>query len=123
MVDCCVRRDGLLCRVVQGRRCFLVGCDDGPPKYPTPQQGLWYLLVIVFVCWVLSWIGRGLTCWFTTVFWSAKCFLYDCLLVWLEVGTGIGSVGVVFPPGSFVCYFVCFLVGLVVVFQVSLLLD
>ena len=60
-------------------------------------------------------------------YWVLVCeviaFLYDCLLVWLEVATGVGSVGVDFSAGSSVGYFVYLLVGLVVVFQVSLLLD
>ena len=54
---------------------------------------------------------------------SVSLFIYyDCLLVWLEVATGVGCVGVDFSAGSFVGYFVYLLVGFVV-FQVSLLLD
>ena len=54
---------------------------------------------------------------------SAFSILYDCFFVWSEVGTGVGFVGVVLYAGSFVGYFVCLLVGLVVVLQVALLID
>ena len=53
----------------------------------------------------------------------AGAFLYDCLFVWLEIGTGVVSVGVVLFAGSFVGYFVYLLAGLVVVLQVALLID
>ena len=54
---------------------------------------------------------------------SAFSILYDCFFVWSKVVTGVGFVGVVFSAGKLVGYFVYLLVGFVVVFQVSLVLD
>ena len=89
------------------KRPLSFGAVEALPKFPIPQQGLWCWLVIVFVCWFWSWIGGGLTWWFTTGFWSAKCLLvFDCLFVWLEVGTGIGFDGV-----WLICWLFCVFVG------------